>query len=150
MAYSEDRVFNIEYYSLLKYYGIASESIYTCDYEPNQAISHLSFVRTKKAFLSEMAKMKKEKAFLSARNVQRSDELLSDSIASAMMTFCMIRGEENNYASFLNRVKIIRNVIGTMRTSTSWKRRFVQLCYNNGFMYPIYVYYCHKQKRSMS
>lgn len=150
MAYSEDRVFNIEYYSLLKYYGIASESIYTCDYEPNQAISHLSFARTKDAFLSEIAKMKKEKAFLSARNVQRSDELLSDSITSAMMTFCMIRGEENNYASFLNRVKIIRNVIGTMRTSTSWKRRLVQLCYNNGFMYPIYVYYCYKQKRSMS
>ena len=45
MTYSEDRVFNIEYYGYLKHYGIASDSTYTCDYVPDQSVIHLSFVR---------------------------------------------------------------------------------------------------------
>lgn len=63
MSYSEDRVFNIEYYSQLEHYGIASESIYTCDYVPDQDVIHLSFEKTEKAFRSELEKIKKERFF---------------------------------------------------------------------------------------
>lgn len=59
MSYSEDRVFNIEYYSHLEHSGIASESIYTCDYVPDQDVIHLSFEKTEKAFRSELEKIKK-------------------------------------------------------------------------------------------
>lgn len=59
MVYSENRVFNIEYYSHVKYYGIASDSIYTCDYVPEQAVSHLSFTRTEKGFCIRNQKNRK-------------------------------------------------------------------------------------------
>ena len=88
MTYSEDRVFNIEYYSYLEHYGIASDSTYICDYEPDQSVVHLSFEKTRKSFISEIEKIKKEKAFLLFRQIQRSDEVVSDAIASALSTFC--------------------------------------------------------------
>lgn len=56
MTYSEDRVFNIEYYGYLKHYGIASDSTYTCDYVPDQSVIHLSFVKDRKSFISEIEK----------------------------------------------------------------------------------------------
>lgn len=149
MTYSEDRVFNIEYYSYLEHYGIASDSTYICDYEPDQSVVHLSFEKTRKSFISEIEKIKKEKAFLLSRQIQRSDEVISDAIASALSTFCTIKGEDNTYHSFCERVKKVREAAGSIEFAATWKRRLVKSCYNNGFLYPIYVYYRHKQKRSM-
>lgn len=149
MTYSEDRVFNIEYYSYLEHYGIASDSTYICDYEPDQSVVHLSFEKTRKSFISEIEKIKKEKAFLFFRQIQRSDEVVSDAIASALSTFCVIKGEDNTYHSFCERVKDVREAAGSIEFAATWKRRLVKSCYNNGFLYPIYVYYCHKQKQSM-
>lgn len=149
MTYSEDRVFNIEYYSYLEHYGIASDSTYICDYEPDQSVVHLSFEKTRKSFISEIEKIKKEKAFLLFRQIQRSDEVVSDAIASALSTFCVIKGEDNTYHSFCERVKDVREAAGSIEFAATWKRRLVKSCYNNGFLYPIYVYYRHKQKRSM-
>lgn len=146
MTYSEDRVFNIEYYSRLKRYGIASKSTYICDYAPDQSVIHLSFEKNRKSFISEIEKIKKEKAFLLSRQIQRSDEVMSDAIASALGTFCAIKGEANSYHSFCRRVDDVRDAAGTIKFAVTWKRRLVKLCYNNGFLYPIYVYYCHKQK----
>lgn len=149
MVYSEDRLFNIEYYSYLKYYGIASEAIYTCDYELDQSVIHLTSAITNKSFLSEIVKLKKEKAFLSCMQIQWSDEIISDTIISTLRTFCIIKGENNNYHSFCQRVKEIRDAAGIIRIGTTWKRKLVKLCYNNEFLYPIYVYYYHKQQKSM-
>lgn len=150
MTYSEDRVFNIEYYSHLTHYGIASGAVYTCDYVPDQGVIHLSFAKTEKAFASELAKIRKEKVFAEDRKIQHKDRLMSDAIASALGTFCRLRGEGQNYPAFQRRVKEIRNVAGAMRCADTWKRRLVQICYNSGFLYPIYVYHCHKQKHGMS
>lgn len=100
MVYSENRVFNIEYYSHVKYYGIASDSIYTCDYVPDQAVSHLSFTRTEKAFASEIRKIEREQAFLSNRKIYRSAEVISAFIASAMISFCIIEEKDISYHSF--------------------------------------------------
>lgn len=149
MTYSEDRVFNIEYYGYLKHYGIASDSTYTCDYVPDQSVIHLSFVKDRKSFISEIEKIKKEKEFLLSRQIQRSDEVISDAIASTLSTFCAIKGEDNTYHSFCERVKKVREAAGSIEFAATWKRRLVKSCYNNGFLYPIYVYYRHKQKRSM-
>jgi len=149
MVYSEDRVFNIKYYSYLKYYGVASESLYICDYEPKQSVIHLSSSITNESFLSEIKKIKEEKAFLSCRKIQRSDEMISDAIVSTLRTFCIIKGENNNYHSFCQRAKQIRDAGGIIRIGTTWKRKLVKLCYNNGCLYPIYVYYSHKQQKSM-
>lgn len=148
LTYSEDRIFNIEYYSHLNHYGISSAAVYTCDYVPAQSVIHLSFARTRNSFLSELEKIKIENEFLSLKHIQRSHEVMSDAIASAMGAFCFIKGEDNSYHSFCQKVKEIRDAAGTMKFGVTWKRRLVRLCYNNGFLYPIYVYYCHKQKQS--
>ena len=142
-------MFNIEYYSHVKYYDIASDSIYTCDYVPEQAVSHLSFTRTEKAFASEIRKIEREQAFLSNRKIYRSAEVISAFIASAMISFCIIEEKDISYHSFQQKVKKIRDVAGAMRIGTTWKCKIVKFCYNNGFLYPICVYYCYKQKRSM-
>lgn len=149
LTYSEDRIFNIEYYSHLNRYGISSAAVYTCDYVPAQSVIHLSFARTRNSFLSEIEKIKIENEFLSLKKIQRSHEVMSDAIASAMGNFCFIKGEDNSYHSFCQRVKEIRNASGAIKFGATWKRRLVKLCYNNGLLYPIYVYYCHKQKQSM-
>lgn len=149
MSYSEDRVFNIEYYSHLEHYGIASESIYTCDYVPDQDVIHLSFEKTEKAFRSELEKIKKERSFAESKKIQHRDELMSDAISSALGTFCRLKGEGNDYSAFQRRAEEIRNAAGAMKRADTWKRRLVQICYNSGFLYPVYVYYCHKQKQGM-
>lgn len=145
MAYSEDRVFNIEYDSHITNYGMVTDCSYICDYSQDDSFSHLSHTRPEGAYRSEIKKIRIEKSFLEKYHICHADLLMSDAIVGTMNTFVVLHGEEPDYGSFCRRVHEIRSILGAMKTASNWKRRLVMICYNFGVLYPIYWYYRSKQ-----
>lgn len=140
MAFSEDRVFNIEYYSHVKTFGTAGSSLYFYSCQSGG----LSGVRSEAAFHSELKKIRMERKFLYAENIQQAERIMGNACIGALRSFGILRGTDETYAGFVQRAKEILEASGKYCRPESIKGRLGVFLCRCGLYYPIY-WYCRKK-----
>lgn len=140
MVFSEDRVFNINYYKHIERYAIAdrSEYVYVAG---NDGLSH---ERSLAAFGSELKKLEIEKNFIYQQHVKNADVIFGEAIVNILALFVSLKSYHNSYRDFYGRVEAIKKKTEAKYNAKSLKHKLVLFCYRHDLIYPIYWYYKRK------
>ena len=135
VSYSEDRIFNTEFYSKIKRYSFVDLALY---YVVNQNPYSLSKQKNLKTFQYAIDEAIMTANMLRREEFSEADSIITNHCIDIIHDFSI--NEEYNYKDYLDKIRQLILII-KYTPKCSLKRKVVTIFLKNGIVFPVYLYY---------
>lgn len=134
---AEDQIFNFDYYQYIDSYKYVDKSLYNYYHRNNGS---LSVNASKRAFNSNLKKLKVEKEFYDKFQITNSNKILNDHTISSMQHFAVLNDNNDTYKDFISRIEELILFLDCQEKTISIKRKICLFLLRNRFYFAFYLY----------